>query len=299
MAPSRGAYVLGLTRTPQRQYICSRCLARRSFAATSTIYSGHSRWSKIKHDKAKTDAGKNKQRSVFAHAIALASRLYGPEPANNPRLSELVVKAKREGFPKASIENAIARGQGKSASGAQLEAVTLEGILPGNVGVMVDCETDNRLRTLAMLRLILKDAGGAATPCAYLFNKRGRITFEAKEGIGVDEALEAALEAGALDVEENEDDGGIVLWSEPEDTKAVGETVAAALGLEISTSDIVWSPNDDTRVGVSGEEAAQGLCRFADDLQERESSVQAIAMNIGPGVLDAEAWKDLSSRVST
>lgn len=217
--------------------------------------------------------------------------MYGP--TNNPRLSEILTKAIRAGFPKASIEKAIARGQGKSATGAQLETVTLEGVLPGNVAVVVESETDNRIRTLATLRLILKQAGGSASPCAYLFNKRGRIWFEAKEGIGEEEALEAALEAGASDVAEDDEEGSIVVWCEPGETKAVSEAVASSLGLQISTTDIVWVPVEETKIDVSPH-TAQGLSKFADDLQERDSTLNAQAtVNIRPGSLGDEAWVDL------
>ncbi|KAI4791138.1 YebC-like protein, partial [Aureobasidium sp. EXF-8845] len=185
-----------------------RCLSRRpntsrSFHQAATCQSGHSRWSKIKHDKAKVDSSKNKARSIFAQEIATASKLFGGDPNFNPRLADLIVKANRAGFAKASIEAAVARGQGKSVNGAALETVTIEAMLPNNVGVVIDCETDSRLRTLADLRVIVKQHGGNATPTGYLFTKKGRIIFANKDGVGVDDVFEPALEAGALDVDED------------------------------------------------------------------------------------------------
>lgn len=306
MAPSRGLRHLAGIKTYRNPSLCPQCLHNRTFTTTPLLPSGHNRWSKIKHDKAKTDSAKNKQRSLFSQELATLSRLYGPDPQHNPRLSDAITKAKREGFPKASIEGAIARGQGKSATGAQLESLVFEGILPGNVGVIVECETDNRLRTMATLKLCLKDAGGTATPSAYLFTKRGRIAFGRKEGIGVEEALEAALEAGALDVEEAEvgqgQDGeqgsGLIVWSEPGDTKAVGEAVASALGLEIKASEIVWCPNEDTQVRLSSESAAEDLANFVDDLQDKEMSVQVVAMNVAQGGVGDEPWRDLRERLT-
>lgn len=299
MAPSRGATTFTFFQRCRTDSICPRCLhPSRPFTTTLPSPSGHNRWSKIKHDKAKTDASKNRQRSLFSQELATLSRLYGPEPQHNPRLADAITKAKREGFPKANIEGAIARGQGRSASGASLESVTFEGILPGNVGVIVECETDNRLRTMATLKLALKDAGGSASPSAYLFRKRGRVGFGRKEGIGVEEALEAALEAGAEDVDEDGGDGGLVVWSEPGDTKAVGEKVASALGLEVKASEIVWCPNEETRVGLAGEEVAEELGSFVDDLQEKEMSLQAVAMNVAQGSVGDEAWKELAGRLS-
>src|SRR5436190_22490915 len=95
------------------------------------------------------------------------------------------------GFPKSSIEAAIARGQGISFTGAALESVILEAILPPSVAFVIDCQTDSKLRLLQDLRLIIKNYGGTVTPTSYLFEKKGIIVFEKDErGIGVDEVLD-------------------------------------------------------------------------------------------------------------
>ncbi|TKA70889.1 hypothetical protein B0A55_08102 [Friedmanniomyces simplex] len=298
MAPSRGLSTISpLTRMLiPKTHICRQCHLR-TLHSTATRPSGHNRWSKIKHDKAKTDATKNRQRSVFAQELALASKLFGPDPSLNTRLADLITKAKREGFAKASIEAAIARGQGRSTSGATLESVTIEGILPGNVAVIVECETDNKPRTLADVRLILKEAGGSATPSAYLFQKKGRIVFEAREGVGVEEALESAVEAGAVDVEDDEE-GRVMVFTEPGNTKAVGEALAKQLDLQIAASEILWEANQDTSIGIQDGKAAQELCRFVDELHEREASLLGVAMNVAQGQLDEERWRELQSRLS-
>lgn len=295
MAPSRGLqYILGRLNVP---VTCQRCQSR-SFVTTVRSQSGHNRWSKIKHDKAKVDAGKNRQRSIFAQEIATASRLFGGDPNMNPRLADLVTKAKREGFAKASIEGAIARGQGRSLSGASLESVSVEGILPNNVAVIVECETDNKLRTLAEVRLIMKEHGGSTTPTSYLFAKKGKIILENKEGLNSDEALEAALEAGAIDVAEDED-GRVVIWTEPAETRAVGDAISTALDVQIATSEIIWDPNEETKVGVSSEDAAEELASFVDKMNDREATVQSISLNVSQGSLSPHAWKDLQSHLNS
>lgn len=277
----------------------SRCRQQlRGFTTTPRAPSGHSRWSKIKHDKAKVDSQKNKARSVFSQEIATASRLFGGDPNANPRLADLITKAKREGFAKASIEAAIARGQGRSLSGANLESVTVEGMLPNNVAVIVECETDNKLRTLAGVRLVIKEHGGSTTPTSYLFTKKGVVTFEKKDGVGVEEVLEAALEAGAIDVEQDEVDR-IVVSSEPEDLRSVGDALSKALHLSIATSKIISDPNEDTKVGVGSEEVAGELMEFLDELQEKESSVQSVAINVSQGSLKPDAWRDLMARITS
>lgn len=223
--------------------------------------------------------------------------VFGPDPNANPRLADLITKAKRAGFAKASIEGAIARGQGKSTSGLALEAVTVEGILPGNVAVIIDCETDNRLRTLADVRLVLSKHGGSSTPSAYLFAKKGRITFEKKDGVGVDEVFEPALEAGALDVAEG-DDGQVVVFTEPNETTAAGDQLSKALDLNISASEIIWDANEDTKTPLENDKSAEELIRFVEVLQDKESMVQGIYMNIAQGSVAEEPWAELQSRIT-
>jgi YebC/PmpR family DNA-binding regulatory protein len=269
----------------------------RAFSASAAQLSGHNRWSKIKHDKGKADAYKNRQRSIFAQEIATASKLFGPDVNANPKLADLVTKAKKEGFAKASIEAAIARGQGRSLTGVSLERLTVEGILPNNVAVIVECETDNKLRTLANIKLVIKDNGGTATPSSYLFEKKGRIVFDQKDGVGLDEVMDPALEAGATDVDELED-GSVVVFTAPEETKTVGEAVSAALGTQIKTSDIIWDPNEDTKTVIPSEDAAEDLADFVDIMMEEESTVHAISMNVAQGAVSAESWKALQTRLS-
>lgn len=294
MAPSRG---LSRLFAPLGNLSLCQHRARRAISTTHVCLSGHNRWSKIKHDKAKADASRNRQRSLFAKELETASRLYGPNPSMNPRLADVITLAKKESIPKDKIEAAIARGQGKSASGASLESVVVEAILPGNVAAIIECETDSRARTLAAVRLAVKDAEGREGPSSYLFTKRGRVTFEPKEGVGEEQALDAALEAGATDVEE--DDDGIVVFTEPGETKSVSESISAALSLNVKTSEIMWSANEDTKVDVSSDDAATQLQSFLDNIEQQEPSLQAVSMNIRPGAaLAHETWKELSERLS-
>ncbi|KAL2351406.1 transcriptional regulator-domain-containing protein [Cryomyces antarcticus] len=277
--------------------VCRPCQHGQRFSTSAPLQSGHSRWSTIKHDKGKNDAIKNKQRSIHAHEIAQASKLYGSDPNINPRLAHAIATAKKSGFAKASIEAAIARGQGVSASGAKLESLTIEAILPPSVAVVIDCETDNKLRTLADVRLLIKHHEGSVTPTNYLFAKRGRIVFQKKEGIGADEVLEGALDAGALDVTEDAE-GKVVVYTEPNDTKATAETLSSLLGLEAERSDIIWDPNVDTKVGLEDEQSVKDLSDFVEELQEKESSIQGVYMNVAQGNIDTSLWADLQSRIS-
>ncbi|KAH7310094.1 transcriptional regulator TACO1-like protein [Rhexocercosporidium sp. MPI-PUGE-AT-0058] len=275
----------------QKDFICSKCV----FSTTTSIQSGHSRWSKIKHDKGAVDAKKNVQRSNFSREIALASKLWGPDVTNNYRLAAILAAAKKAGFPKALLEGAIARGQGKSASGATLESITLEVIVPPTVAMIIESETDNRARTLMDLRFIVKRHGGSVTPTGYLFQKKGRVAFEADETKGVDEVLDAAIEAGAEDVETDED-GSIVVWTEPNKTTATAEALLKSHGLKVESADIIWDANEDTKVPLESEDAVTALTTFIAELRDNPN-VQGVYANVAQGSLADEVWEDLQDKL--
>lgn len=202
---------------------------------------------------------------------------YGADPNINPRLAQAIATAKKAGFPKASIESAISRGQGLSASGAALENIILEAIIPPSVATVIDCQTDSKARTLQDLRLVIRAHGGTVTPTSYLFEKKGKIVFERAEGIGVDEVLDEAVEAGATDIEEDEE-GRLVVYTEPSQTKSTADGLNAAKGLKVESSEIVWDPKQDTMVQVNSEKEVKGVDNFLEAVQENPS-VQGVYLN--------------------
>src|SRR2546421_2750023 len=186
------------------------------------------------------------------------------------------------GFPKASIEASIARGQGISSTGAKLESVTLEAILPPSVACVIDCQTDSKLRLLQDLRFIIRNHGGTVTPTSYLFEKKGIIVFEKDEsGMGVNEVLDEAIEAGAEDVDANTN-GNVVIWTKPGKTSFTANTLAEKLKLRVQSSDIIWDPNDDTKIQLESTELAKDLVELIDELQE-VPGIQGIYINAAQG----------------
>jgi YebC/PmpR family DNA-binding regulatory protein len=256
------------------------------------------KWASIKHDKAKNDAGKSKQRALLTRDITVAVKLAGANPEMNPRLALALTTAKKNAVPKASIEAAIARGQGLSASGAALESLLLEAILPPSIATIIECQTDNKLRALADLRLLVKEAGGQVSTVSFMFAKKGRIILRQKDGMGVDEVLEPALDAGVEDVVEDEQ-GRVVLFTEPAQTKTIAETLAKTLDMEIEESEIIYDPNEDTKVVLEDPEAAVRLNAFLDDLQEEVQGVQGVYMNWAKGEkISDELWEELRGKVA-
>ena len=270
---------------------------KRYFGCASTLQSGHSKWASIKHDKAKADAGKSKQRALLTRDITNAVKMGGANPDMNPRLALALTTAKKNAVPKTSIEAAVARGQGLSASGTALEAVSLEAILPPSIATIIECQTDSKLRTLADLRLLVKEAGGTVSTVGFMFEKKGRIILQPKEGMGVDEILEPALEAGVLDVIEGEE-GKIVLFTEPAQTKTTAENLSKELGMEVEESEIIYDPNEDTKVPLDDPEAAKSLNEFLDDLQEVQG-IQGVYMNWSKGSsIPDDLWEELRGKVA-
>jgi transcriptional/translational regulatory protein YebC/TACO1 len=215
----------------------------------------------------------------------------------NPRLAQTLLTAKKSAVPKASIDAAIARGQGLSASGAALESLVLEAILPPSVATIIECQTDNKLRALAELRLLVKEAGGTVSTVGFMFEKKGRIILGQKEGMGVEEVLEPALEAGVLDVIEGEE-GRVVLFTEPAQTKTTAETLAKELDMEVEECEMIYDPNEDTMVTLESEEAASKLSSVLDKLQEVQG-IQGIYVNWAKGnSIPDDLWEELRGKIA-
>ncbi|KAI0506788.1 transcriptional regulator TACO1-like protein [Xylaria bambusicola] len=279
--------------------ICAQC--RRSFAANAILASGHSKWSKIKHDKAAADQKKNTQRSGFAKQLTVLSKMYGPDPNMNPQLASIISQAKKVGMPKAGIDIAIARGQGKTETGAGLETATLE-VMMAPVAMVIDIESDNKQRSLKDLRPMVKKLGATVTPTAFLFTRQGRavlgrgdddpdganpaIKME-REKADFDDLMMQALEAGAEDVEAD-GEGNVVLWTQPNMTQKVAQDFARTSGLRILSSDIIWSCASD-KARVDDPEAATTLAKLLAAIREYPD-VQAVYTNAERGDVSEEVW---------
>jgi transcriptional/translational regulatory protein YebC/TACO1 len=190
------------------------------------------------------------------------------------------------------MEAAIARGQGKSATGAALESLTLEVIMPPTIAMVIDAETDNKNRTLMELRMLIKSHSGTVTPTSYLFKRKGRLQFEKDDrNLGVDEVLDEAIEAGAEDVETDED-GNIVVWTEPNKVTSAAQALQESLGLKVESSDIIWDANEDTKVPLEYESSVKALWDFVAAVQENPN-VQGVYANAAQGKLSDEVWANL------
>ena len=197
---------------------------------------GHSKWSKIKRQKAVTDKAKGKLFSKLGREIAVAAREGGGDPDFNPRLRTAIDNAKGQRMPTENIERAIRRGTG-DLPGASYEEVTHEGYAPGGAALYLECLTDNPRRTLAELRHLLDKRGGnlgQSGSVAWMFERKGQILVSADRS-DEEATLDAALEAGAEDFEA--DDGMYVVTTGAGDFHDVLASMRAA-GIAVAEADL-------------------------------------------------------------
>jgi YebC/PmpR family DNA-binding regulatory protein len=236
--------------------------------------SGHSKWATIRHKKGAADAKRGRLFTKLIKEISISARLGGGDIDSNPRLRTAVMKAKEANMPKDNIERAIKKGTGE-LEGVDYIEITYEGYGPGGVAVLVNCLTDNKNRTAADIRNIFTKAGGnlGETGCvSYMFNRKGIITFDAKE-YQEDVVLEKALEAGAEDVVT---EGEIIeVKTEPEDFDSVLTSLQDG-GLTPTVSEIAMIP--DAHVSLEPDMTAKAL-RLVETLDDHDD-VQDVSTNL-------------------
>ncbi|HEY0918540.1 YebC/PmpR family DNA-binding transcriptional regulator [Devosia sp.] len=228
---------------------------------------GHSHAKNIMHRKGKSDAARSKVFSKLAREITVAAKLGAPDPAFNARLRLAVANARAQSMPKDNIDRAIKKATG--SEGENYEEIRYEGYGPGGVAMIVEALTDNRNRTASNLRSTFAKNGGAlgeSNSVAFMFDRVGEIAYPAAAG-SADAVMEAAIEAGADDVESDEEGHWIYTSFE-----AMGEAAAAiekALG-EPESVKAIWRPQN--YVTVDAEKGATlmkliGLLEDDDDVQ--------------------------------
>jgi YebC/PmpR family DNA-binding regulatory protein len=235
--------------------------------------SGHSKWSSIKHKKARTDAARGKAFTKLIREITVAAREGGGDTEANPRLRLAVQTAKAANMPSDNINRAIKKGTGE-LDGVSFEEFSYEGYGPGGVGLIIDVLTDNRNRTTAEVRHVLTKAGGSlgeSNSVAWNFENRGVVRLDA-ERCDEETVMNAALEAGADDVEESE--GIFEVYTAATDLAAVSEALREA-NLPIESAGLEKIPK--TLVKVEGEDARRVL-RMLEALEDLDD-VQGVSAN--------------------
>jgi YebC/PmpR family DNA-binding regulatory protein len=233
---------------------------------------GHSKWANIQHRKGKQDAIRSKMFSKLSKEITVAAKMGDPDPDKNPRLRLAVKAAKAQSMPKDVIDRAIKKSQMGDA--ADYSEIRYEGYGVNGIAIIVEAMTDNLNRTASNVRSYFTKCGGnlgQTGSVSHSFDRVGEITYPLSAG-DADTVMMAALEAGADDVETDED--GHFIYCKVEDLSAVSDALEAALG-ESTESKLIWRPQSRTEVDL---DTAQKLMKLVDMLEE-DDDVQSVTHN--------------------
>lgn len=229
---------------------------------------GHNKWSKVKHIKGAIDAKRGKMFSKLSRELTVAAREGGGDPDMNARLRSAITAAKAQNMPNDTIERAIKKGTGELA-GESLEEALYEGYAPGGVACLVEVVTDNKNRVKNELNTIFNKGGGSlgsSGSVAFQFDRKGEIKVAAN-GMGEEEMLERALEAGAEDVASDEDEHTVT--TAPEQLAAVAAALAER-GVEIASQQLVFIPQN--LVPVPDAETAAKILRLYEKLDDYDDT---------------------------
>lgn len=233
---------------------------------------GHSKWANIQHRKGRQDAARSKLFSKLSKEITVAAKMGDPDPEKNPRLRLAVKAAKSQSMPKDVIERAIKKSQ--AGDGDDYTEIRYEGYGPSGIAVIVEALTDNVNRTASNVRSTFSKHGGnlgTTGSVSFSFDRVGEITYPADAG-DADTVMMAALEAGAEDVESEED--GHWIYCAMEDFAEVSDALEKELG-EAKDTKLIWKPQSRTMVDL---ETAQKLMRLIDTLED-DDDVQTVTAN--------------------
>lgn len=235
--------------------------------------SGHSKWSTIKHKKAKVDSQRAVVFQKYSRELIVSARLGGPDPAGNFRLRTAIEKAKAAGLPNDNIKRAIEKGAGSSGAD-NYEELIYEGYAPGGVAVVVEAMTDNRNRTAGDIRSFFTKYNGSlgATGCVgWMFDQRGIITFD--NSVDFDKLFETAIGLDALDI--TEEDEQYKVLTTVENFQAVVEGLEKE-GFKSESAELSRIPQNT--VPVTDEKTADQILKLLDKLEEHDD-VQNVYAN--------------------
>ncbi|MCC2624546.1 MAG: YebC/PmpR family DNA-binding transcriptional regulator [Burkholderiales bacterium] len=238
---------------------------------------GHSKWANIKHRKAAADAKKSKITTRLIKEVTIAAK-NGGDPASNPRLRLAIEKARENNVPKDNVDRAIKRGTGE-LEGVNYEEIRFEGYGIGGAGVIVDCLTDNKVRTVAEVRHAFSKYGGnlGTDGCvAFQFKHCGQIIFA--PGINEDALMEAALELGAEDVISNED-GSLEVLTSPHDFIEIKNGLEAK-GFKSEIAEVVMKAENETVLAGDDAQKMQRLLDAFDELDDVQDVYTTVILDI-------------------
>jgi YebC/PmpR family DNA-binding regulatory protein len=234
---------------------------------------GHSKWANIQHRKGRQDEKRQRVWTRVSREIMVSARTGGGDASANPRLRLAIEKAKAANMPLTNVNHAIAKATG-TLEGVNYEEIRYEGYGIGGAAIIVDCMTDNRVRTVAEVRHAFSKFGGnmgTEGSVAFMFRHTGQFLFA--PGVNEDALMEAALEAGAEDVVQDEE-GGFEVLCDPFAFSSVKDALETA-GFKAEVAEVIMKP--DTETVFTGEDALR-MQKLLDALENLDD-VQEIYTN--------------------
>ncbi|RMB12191.1 YebC/PmpR family DNA-binding transcriptional regulator [Eilatimonas milleporae] len=234
---------------------------------------GHSKFKNIMHRKGAQDAKRSKLFSKLSREITVAAKMGGQDLDSNARLRLAVATARSQSMPKDNIERAIAKASGGDED--NYDEMRYEGYGPGGVGLIVEALTDNRNRTASDVRAIFSKNGGnlgESGSVGFMFDRVGEIIFPA-DVCDADTMFEAALEAGAQEVDSDADSHAV--YTDAEDLHAVSSDLTGRLGRDPEAAKLIFKPKEPVQLDQEG---AEKLMRLIDALDDNDD-VQTVFGN--------------------
>ncbi len=243
---------------------------------------GHSKWANIQHRKGRQDKARSKLFSKLSKDITIASKMGGPDPDMNPRLRLAIANAKGQSMPKDNIQRAVDKGHGGDA--ADYDELRYEGFGPSGIGVIVECSTDNKNRAAMEVRTAFSKNGGnlgETGSVSFMFDQVGKIEY-ALDVADEDTMMEAAIEAGASDVETDEPNDDVFDEYEPvhtvytarDDLGAVSAELEKTFG-EAKSVNLIWKAQNE----IDAPDKAAQVVRLIDALEDCDD-VQNVFHNL-------------------
>lgn len=240
--------------------------------------SGHSKWSTIKRKKGAADAKRGQLFTRLAREIAIAAREGGSDPNSNFKLRLAMDRAKRESMPKDNMERAIKRGAGEGKDSAQIERVSYEGYASNGIAVIIECLTENRNRTVAEIRHVLTRSGGSMAEVgavSWQFNHICYFSIPA-DGVDFDNVFELAVEGGADDITNDEED--IEIFGPLDAFKEINDKLKAA-GIETEEAELRFQPKQEIALDTEKTIKVMHVLEDLEDLDDVQNVFSNLSMS--------------------
>jgi YebC/PmpR family DNA-binding regulatory protein len=230
---------------------------------------GHSKWANIQHRKGKADKARSKLFSKLAKEITVAAKLGAADPNMNPRLRLAVNNAKAASMPKDNIQRAIDKGAGND--GANYESIRYEGFAPGGVGLIIECSTDNKNRAATDVRTALTRFGGNLGQTGAVssgFEHVGEIVYALSAG-SEDAIMEAAIDAGASDVQSDSD--GHYIYTARGELAEVAAALEGKIKSAATSTSLIWKPLNTVPIEGENADKLMGMLEELEDCDDVQS----------------------------